>query len=155
MAIEREPVAMKARCLCDKSAIDINGEAKLSMLCHCEKCRMVSGLAGAYVLFSEDDVEVTGDFIVFQHGTPNGDTTTNYTCKGCGVTVMRKASTTPGMIMVSLGCLDKPDTFTPDYQIWTAQKLPWLIDDGSIASSSDGAAVAERLQLVLSNLDNE
>ena len=85
---------MKARCLCDKTAIDINGEAKLSMLCHCEKCRMVSGLAGANVLFSEDDVEVTGDFIVFSHGTPNGDTTTKYTCKGCGVTVMRKASTT-------------------------------------------------------------
>ena len=59
------------------------------------------------------------------------------------------------MIMVSLGCLDKPDTFTPDYQIWSTQKLPWLTDDGSIASSSDGAAVAERLQLVLSDLDNE
>ena len=47
------------------------------------------------------------------------------------------------MIMVSLGCLDKPDTFSSDYQIWTAKKLPWLIDDGLIASSSDGAAVAE------------
>ena len=59
------------------------------------------------------------------------------------------------MIMVSVCCLDKPHIFTPDYQIWTAQKPPWLIDDSSIASSSDGAAVAERLQLVLSNLDNE
>ena len=115
---------MNARCLCDKTPIDISGEAKLSMLCHSEKCRMVSGLAGAYVLFSADDVEVIGDFIVFSHGTPNGDTTTNYTCKGCGVTVKRKASTTLGMIMVSLGCLDKPHTFNPDYQIWTTQKLP-------------------------------
>ena len=37
-------------------------------------------------------------------------------------------------------------------EVWTAEKLPWLIAEGAVDSATEGAAVSERLTMILSSL---
>ena len=69
--------------------------------------------------------------------------------------MFRTVDTHPGIVSIMLGCLDNSETLVPDVQIWTSQKLPWLIDDGSIPSAEGDAAVGKRLEMALDNMTGE
>ena len=146
---------MRASCLCGKGQIGIFGKPLLHVLCHCEKCRIVSGVVTAAIQFDKNDLEITGDFIEYTYSTPNDDQATMSTCRHCGVTMFRTVDTHPGIVSIMLGCLDNSETLVPDVQIWTSQKLPWLIDDGSIPSAEGDAAVGKRLEMALDNMMGE
>jgi len=51
-------------------------------------------------------------------------------CAICGCRIFGKAESFPGMIVVSIGVLDKSLELKPKSEIFNNYKLPWLKDDG-------------------------
>ena len=41
----------------------------------------------------------------------------------------------PGMVCIPLGLLDEAEDLKPDVEVWTAEKLPWLIAEGAVESA--------------------
>ena len=54
---------------------------------------------------------------------------------------------------VTLGAFDDPLQFEPRAEIFANYKLKWLSDNGCIKESFEEGAVAERIQLLMENLE--
>ena len=144
---------MKGTCLCGQSAVVTEERPFFSMLCHCKSCRVVTGLASAMCIFRQDKVHLSGDLSSYEYRTPNGDNMVNHFCPVCATVVCRTPSAMPGMVCIPLGLLDEAEDLKPDVEVWTAEKLPWLIAEGAVDSATEGAGVSERLTMILSSLE--
>jgi hypothetical protein len=96
-------------------------------VCHCRLCQKALGASfNARVLFSIDDVVVTGD-VAYVNSSPG---LKRGFCPGCGTTMFSRRDAA-GVIGVTAGSLDDPALFKPQMHIFTASRQPWIvIDDG-------------------------
>ena len=104
-------------------------------------------------IFRQDEVHLSGDLSSYEYRTPNGDNMVNHFCPVCATIVCRTPSAMPGMVCIPLGLLDEAEDLKPDVEVWTAEKLPWLIAEGAVDSATEGAGVSERLTMILSSLE--
>ena len=75
-----------------------------------------------------------------------------YFCSECGCRVYRIPKAFEGFIIIPLGTFDDPHLFRPAAEIFTNYKLDW-IKSSSVKESFEEAAVMERIQLLMENLD--
>ena len=73
-------------------------------------------------------------------------------CPDCGVKICGKYDAFEGFIIIPLGTFDDPHLFRPAAEIFTNYKLDW-IKSSSVKESFEEAAVMERIQLLMENLD--
>ena len=73
-------------------------------------------------------------------------------CSDCGVKICGKYDASEGFIIIPLGTFDDPHLFRPAAEIFTNYKLDW-IKSSSVKESFEEAAVMERIQLLMENLD--
>ncbi|SDI65574.1 GFA family protein [Lutimaribacter saemankumensis] len=84
-------------------------------LCHCLDCRKHHGAPFfAAAVYPADAATVTGTTL---------DHDGRHFCPRCGSSVF---ATSGQEIELHLGALDAPGLFTPDYELWTIRREPWL-----------------------------
>ena len=144
---------MKGTRLSGQSAVVTEERPFFSMLCHCKSCRVMTGLASVMCIFRQDEVHLSGDLSSYDYRAPNGDNMVNHFCPVCATVVCRTPSSMPGMVRIPLDLLDEGEDLKPNVEVWTVEKLPWLITDGAVDSATEGAGVSERLTMILSSLE--
>ena len=124
--------------------------------CNCSKCRKLSGSYQIGCLYSEDEIQESGETAVYEFEGGSGFVNTVHFCINCHV----RCKTHPakevmeGMVGIPLGIFDTAKSLSPKAEIWTAEKLPFLKTDDCIAESFDDSGIAERLNALLENLEN-
>ncbi|MGR3802471.1 GFA family protein [Marinibacterium profundimaris] len=102
-------------CLCGDTRITARGRPLRVGLCHCLDCRKHHGaLFYAAAVFPATAVTITGEPHSYQG---------RHFCPRCGSSVFAR---TGDEIELHLGTLDRPDVFTPDYELWAIRRESWL-----------------------------
>lgn len=102
-------------CLCGNVRIVATGRPYRVGICHCLDCRKHHGaLFHASAIFPEDAVAIEGDTREYAG---------RHFCPRCGSSVFGRSA---DEVEVTLGSLDAPDRFRPNYELWTVRREGWL-----------------------------
>ena len=143
-------------CLCGQYKFETELDPMLIIQCNCSKCRKLSGSYQIGCLYSEDEIQESGETDVYEFEGGSGFINTVHFCINCHV----RCKTHPakevmeGMVGIPLGIFDTAKSLSPKAEIWTAEKLPFLKTDDCIAESFEDSGIAERLNALLENLEN-
>jgi hypothetical protein len=112
-------------CQCGAVRYQLDGEPNDVALCHCEGCRKSSGApVMAWAGYAEARMTVT-------KGAPkvinsSGKSFRSF-CSACGTGLFyRNEEFLPGVVEVTLGSLDKPESLAPTLHIQAAEQLAWM-----------------------------
>ena len=108
-------------CLCGATRYQATDYDRI-VHCHCQTCKKATGAAFATWVCVKLAVfhEVHGEakFRRSSQGCSRGF------CPECGTPLFMKYDG-DGEVAVSLGSLDRPEVVSPDYSIWTSERLVW------------------------------
>jgi hypothetical protein len=111
-------------CQCGAVRYEISGRPLMTAICHCTLCRRANAApAVAWAMFHDRQVR-------FIKGTPatyasSAEAQRSF-CAACGSQIAFTASYIPGLIDITVGSLDHPETMAPTLHYWEAKRLPWL-----------------------------
>ncbi len=120
----RETLMIRGRCLCEVIEFEIAGETTKLGMCHCSKCRRVSGVASNAVFMVPRACLrwVSGEDEITKFSLPSGWGV--WRCSTCG-------SPTPmmhpggGAYFIPAGLLDADPTMKVAAHIFVGSKAPW------------------------------
>jgi hypothetical protein len=105
----------------------INAEEPLRMAqCHCKDCQRASG--GGHMslaFFKADDVEIKGETASFSAKADSGNINTRHFCPKCGSRVYGENSARPGLVGLSVGCVDDNNWFKPAAIVYAKDRPAW------------------------------
>ena len=115
---------VRGSCLCGAVAFEIDGETTPIGMCHCSKCRKVSGVASnANLMAAKDRLRwVRGEDRIQEFALPDGWGT--WRCGVCGSPVP-KLHPGGGAYWVPAGLLDGDPGVRVAGHIWVGSKAPW------------------------------
>jgi hypothetical protein len=121
--------AREGGCQCGAIRYRAEGEPLLAALCHCSSCRRASAApATAWAMFPEAQVKFLKDRPTLYASSAEGR---RGFCPRCGTQVSFTASFLPGLIDLTIGSFDAPESLPPVLHYWDSKRLPWLkITDG-------------------------
>ena len=111
-------------CQCGAIRYRAEGEPLLTALCHCSMCRRASAApAVAWAMYRQEQVQ----FLKEQPATyaSSAEALRGF-CARCGTHVSFTATFLPGLIDLTIGSLDSPETLPPTLHYWDSKRLPWL-----------------------------
>lgn len=117
-----ETMSAAGGCLCGVCRYASRGAPINIRACHCRRCQTATGSPFyARVMVPLDSVMMTGPIRWYDAGTG----VRRGFCPECGTTLFseRQGANTIGLTM---GSLDRPDSFSPSEHIWTASKQRWI-----------------------------
>jgi hypothetical protein len=110
-------------CLCGAIRYRVTGPPQATSLCHCESCRRATGGPSlAWVIFAEEDVEITQGTLAVYASSPGVE---RGFCARCGTSLSYARANRPGLFDVTTASLDDPEAFPPAKEIWTEERLSW------------------------------
>lgn len=111
-------------CLCGAVRYRVSGGPDHVVHCHCTMCRKAAGApVTTWAVVQRDRLEWTkGEPAVYRS---SAHAERGY-CASCGGQLTFRSDKRPDDIDLSIGTLDDPATFPPQYHIWTSSKIPWL-----------------------------
>lgn len=121
----------KARCCCGQLSVEVEGEPKYHLVCHCENCKHRTGSAfgiSAY-FYNSKVMGVTGEAVLYRIENESTEQQ-RFFCKTCGTTLYWKISRLPGFAGVSKltgvagGCFD--EQLPPGISANEDNKCAWL-----------------------------
>ncbi|MBY6002995.1 GFA family protein [Salipiger bermudensis] len=113
----------QAGCLCGAVRVKATGAPERVGICHCLDCRKHHGAAFfAAAIFPASAVSVSGSPASYRG---------RHFCARCGSSVFSRSG---DEVELHLGALDTPGAFTPDYELWTCRREPWLPPFPGLAS---------------------
>jgi len=119
-------------CLCKNVRYEIDGELGDFGYCHCTSCRKASGSAhGANAPVDRARFRlIGGDDTLREYESSPGKR--RVFCSACGSPIYAYIVTTPDVIRIRLGSLDKPFTKQPKAHTFVSDKAPWEPIEGGI-----------------------
>ena len=117
--------------------------------CNCTRCRRMSGTVSVGAMYANSEVKITGTPKKYTCNGGSGMLVHNHFCPECGARVY----TMPEAMGITLGAFDDSLQFEPRAEIFANYKMKWLNDNGCIKESFEEGAVAERIQLLMENLE--
>ncbi len=109
-------------CACGQVRFRIRGTLIRAGLCHCLDCRKSHGAAfNPFLVFARDAVDMEGETVSWTASTGY----TRFFCPTCGSPV-KGEDRSGAEVELSLGNLDEPSLFAPEYEIWTVRREAWL-----------------------------
>jgi hypothetical protein len=135
-------------CLCGRVAFEISRAVGPFELCHCPRCRKVSGSAfvAAVGVLAEDFRFLSGEDDIVTFEFPLRDTPPAYSvsfCPTCGSIAPRPPAS--GWFEIAAGLLDDDPGLTPDRHIYVEHRAPWWqSDDGLPAFTAEEIAEYRR-----------
>jgi len=114
-------------CLCQTIQYKIIGEPKAFYLCHCSRCRKVTGSAHASNLFVhvESMQWLAGESMISSYRVPDTRFAKSF-CSQCSSAV--PSLRPPSHVLIPAGSLDSEPELTPQAHISCASRAAW--DDG-------------------------
>jgi hypothetical protein len=111
-------------CQCGKVRYEASGEPIVVAMCHCTTCRRANAApAVAWAMFSADQVRFTADNRqIYQSSQP----ARRGFCATCGTQISFTADYIPGLIDLTVGSFDKPESLPPSLHYWDSKRLPWV-----------------------------
>ena len=110
---------MHGQCMCGAVQLDVTGDLRQVVNCHCFRCRRWSGHYWAATAATTDALTITEDGSLTWFSPADG---VEYGfCSRCGSSLMWRVADRPELISVSAGCLDQPTGLTTVAQIWMAE----------------------------------
>lgn len=121
-------------CLCGAVEFRIEGEFEAFFLCHCSRCRQVTGSAHASNLFSSDAELhwVSGEENVKVYNLPDTRFGKSF-CSNCGGALPKTRAGGKGLL-VPAGSLSTPVDLKPNAHIFTASRADWDHDLETVPS---------------------
>ena len=122
---------IRGECLCGGIAFEVAGPLSDASLCHCSRCRRATGSAfGAYAAAPASALRWTRGEDLLRDYEQSPQVTRRF-CGRCGSLLVTLHALEPGLVHVSLGCLDDGSGVTPGYHQFTGSKADWhAIADG-------------------------
>ncbi|GEP56995.1 hypothetical protein RSO01_41610 [Reyranella soli] len=117
-----------AQCACGAIKFEFNTDPTFVAVCHCLDCKKASGgEAATFFGVPEDDFSlVGGQPKAFHYTAQSGRGLDRNFCPDCGARVFSSnLEGFPGLIFVTLGSLDKPDSVKPMLEMFTKRRLNW------------------------------
>jgi len=119
------------RCECGLILYEVAGKVSDFSHCHCSQCRRLQG--APYVSFAEvGEAQITwksgrDQLNVYASSVKND----RYFCPTCGAHIMVISQDDPGLVYLTMGCVEGNPDLPPGYHAFVDSKAPWLeIADG-------------------------
>jgi hypothetical protein len=120
-------------CQCGAVRYEINAEPMMAVHCECLDCKKSSGsghiTAGA---FRESEVQITGTLKGYSNLSDSGATATRGFCPECGSRISFKSSGIPGMLAITAGTMDDPNSISPSIVVFHKRHANWDFLDPSL-----------------------
>ena len=125
-------VEREGGCLCGAVRYRVRGEPIGITLCHCTDCQKQSGSAFSMsmVLRREQLSIEAGDVATYHCLADSGADKHAYFCRNCGGRIYNTLSSMPETLNLKPGTLDDTSWLSPQLQVWTKSKQPWLTMGG-------------------------
>ena len=114
------------QCLCGEIQYSTDAEPLFSGNCHCKDCQRASGSGYvAAMLFTEKNVQVTGEAKYFASTSDSGNLHHRGFCPNCGSQLFAKFSNHPGLLGIKAGTLNHASQYVPKLDFYVASTAPW------------------------------
>ena len=111
-------------CQCGAIRYQITGKPIMAAICHCSMCRRANAApVVAWAMFEQSQVS-------FTNARPKTYVSSSEAergfCSTCGTQISFTAEYIPGLIDITVGSLDEPDSITPELHYWHSNHLAWV-----------------------------
>lgn len=128
----------KGSCFCGDVKYEVKGEPIIVAHCHCGDCQKRSGAGHSTgVMFLEKSFSIKGRLSKFTHVADSGKKTTHFFCTKCGSPLFGKNSEMAGVIALSAGTLEDPNSIKPQVAVFAKYKNHWDVMDSSLETFDD------------------
>lgn len=123
--MSNEPFAT-GHCLCGAVTYTIKSEPVRMAQCHCKHCQRASGTGHmSLAFFNKDDVDIQGETASYGVTADSGNINTRHFCPKCGSRIFGENSARPGVVGISVGCIDEHDWFEPQAIVYARDRPRW------------------------------
>lgn len=111
-------------CQCGAVRFEAQGDPVVVAICHCSTCRRANAApAVAWAMYQEGQVR-------FTKAAPtqyrSSEPARRGFCSNCGTQISFTAQYIPGLIDLTVGSFDKPESLAPSLHYWESRRLPWV-----------------------------
>ena len=111
-------------CQCGAVRYEAQGEPIMVALCHCTMCRRAHAApVVAWAMFEVGRFRFTKGAAA--EYASSAEARRGF-CAACGTQLSFTASYLPGLVDVTVGSLDRPESVTPAFHYWDAERLPCM-----------------------------
>ncbi|WP_342358407.1 GFA family protein [Terrarubrum flagellatum] len=117
-----------AQCACGAVKFGFDADPTFVAVCHCLDCKKASGgEAATFFGVPETDFTLTsGRPKAFRYTAQSGKTLDRNFCPECGARIFSSnLESFPGMVFVTIGSLDNPESIRPVVEMFTKRRLEW------------------------------
>ena len=114
----------QGKCYCGAIRYESDADPVFKLQCHCRECQYISGgMANVVMALPEDSFSYSqGEPKQFRRADLDNPVTREF-CDQCGTSLTSRSPNAPGMVMVKVGTLDDPATFSaPQMAIFTCDR---------------------------------
>ncbi len=120
-------------CLCGAVNFTINAAPIATGQCHCKDCQRISGTGHVSLArFRAEDVALNGQTVSYAVTADSGNINTRHFCPICGSRVFGENSAAPGVMNVSVGCIDHNNWFVSERVVYVKDRPNWDVTSTEI-----------------------
>lgn len=124
----------KGRCQCGAVTIEAEGPPNWTATCHCADCRRATGAAMAtYAGFDSGKASVTG---ASYREYESSEGVFRGFCENCGSRLTFRSAKWAGELHVHTGALDDASDLAPKGNVYTREKLAWVVLEPNLPAFS-------------------
>jgi hypothetical protein len=115
---------LQGGCQCGALRYQARAEPSVVTLCHCAMCRRSVGAQSVtWASFSRDDLTIEGDTLRWYDSSSRAR---RGFCERCGTSLFFVGDASAGLVDVTVGSLDQPESCPPTCHIWVPSKVTWV-----------------------------
>jgi hypothetical protein len=122
-------------CACRAIRYEIAAEPMFGGHCQCRDCQHESGGGHtSFIAFPAEAVRLKGTPRFFEKAADSGNMIRRGFCPTCGCSVVGATSGLPDVTLISVGGLDDPSVFKPEFVCYTSRGHAWDLVDPALPS---------------------
>ena len=114
---------LEGGCQCGAIRYQVTGAPVMTAICHCSMCRRANAApAVAWAMYQAPQVTFTSGPKFYA----SSDEAQRGFCGVCGTQISFTATFIPGLIDLTIGSMDQPDSVKPQFHYWYSKHLAWV-----------------------------
>lgn len=119
----RAPMVREGGCLCGAVRFVVTVEPITTVHCHCSDCRRATGAPfSTLAIYPRDAVRWTG---AMPRRVPWAERL-RLSCPHCGSPLGVLPAEAAAIVVLNVGCHDRPEQLAPACHVWTSDQLPYI-----------------------------